>query len=841
MVFSQYTTKDIDEVFRMLGSKETGLSETEAENRRKISGLNDVKIKESGLSKILIRQFKSSFFYLLLIASLLSFLLGETVNGALIIFFVFINVGLGFFQEARAEKAAKILERYIPFKTRVLREGEERTIERRELVPGDVVLLEAGNIVPADLRIIKNQNLLVDEGVLSGESAPVGKICNPIVKEAKEVFEAKNIIFGETSVISGEAEGIAVGTGKDTVFGEIARLATRAVKESAYEKNILHFAQIILKIVVVTIFAVFFLDLLVKGKENLFDFVIFCIALVVSIIPEALPLVATFSLSKGALKMAQEKVVVKRLSAVEDLGNMEILCTDKTGTLTENKLSLRNVCSSDREKCLLYGLLSSPYIKEEIESTVNPFDSAVFEKTPQRVIKSLREFKGISEIPFNPFSLRTSVLIRDGNGKKILIVKGAPEIILKLSSKTEGGVDKSSIKEEIIREGKEGKRVLAVAFKKFGRLTYSKEDEKGLTFLGYFSFADPLKKTAKSAIELSAKLGVKIKILTGDSPEVAGSVAKDIGLIADSGNVILGEELESLSDREFIEACDNFSVFARISPKVKFKIIEALQKKFEVGFLGEGINDAPALKLANVAIAVREGADISREVSDIVLLEKDLRAIVGGINEGRNIFSNINKYIKCTLSSNFGNFYSIAAISLAIPFLPMLPAQILLVNLLSDFPLIAIATDKVDVEELKKPKLYQLEAVIPLVISLALVSTVFDFIFFGIFRKAEPSTLQTLWFIESILTEIFLIFSVRTRNFFLKTKSPSLPLIFFSVLAIIITVLLPFTVFGREFFGFALPSVKSLFIVAFLIVSYLILSEMVKLTYFRRFEKNRMR
>jgi Mg2+-importing ATPase len=361
------------------------------------------------------------------------------------------------------------------------------------------------------------------------------------------------------------------------------------------------------------------------------------------------------------------------------------------------------------------------------------------------------------------------------------------------------------------------------------------EDEKDLEFMGYFSFVDPLKKTAKEVICLSGKMGLKIKILTGDSKEVAGYVAKEVGLIETGDEVMLGEDLLSLAPEKFEQACEKFSVFARVSPQTKFRIIQALQKKFEVGFLGEGINDAPALKIANVAIAVKEGADISREVSDIILLEKDLRTIVNGIKEGRSIFSNINKYIKCTLASNFGNFYSIAAISLFIPFLPMLPIQILLVNLLSDFPLIAVTTDRVDVRELKRPKAFQLQGVVVLVIFLALVSTVFDFLFFGIFHKLEPSLLQSLWFIESIITEILLIFSVRTSKFFLKAKRPSFPLLFLSVMTILVTTVLPFTKLGREFFHFASPSIPQLMIVFSLLTGYLIISEAVKLLYFKRF------
>ncbi len=833
MNFSQYTIKDVREVFNNFETSKSGLSEKESRKRLKDYGFNEIKTKEVGLFDIFLRQLKLSFVYLLFIASVIAFLIGEKIDGFLILFFVFINIFLGFFQEAKAQRAVFVLKKYLPSQVRVLREGKEKIIDKRFLVPGDVILLEPGNIIPADLRVTKAQNFLVDESILTGEPFPVGKTTEPLSKETKEIFEARNILFAGTSVISGEAEGVVIGTGKKTVLGEITKLAAGIIRESVYEKNLLRFSQTILRIVVITIVFVFLANLIIKGTANFFDFLIFSIALIVSIIPEALPLVVTFSLSSGALNLAKEKVVVKRLSAVEDLGDIEILCTDKTGTLTENKLKLENTYSHNKEKCLLYGLLSSSYVREEIESALNPFDFALFEEAPQKIRDSLKIFRVISEIPFDTLRLRNSALLEDENKNLILIMKGAPEVILKLSSKIEGNKNRETVKKEIEEQGRVGKRTLAIAFKQFTKRGFSEEDEKELNFLGYFSFSDPLKKTAKEAIHLSRKLNLNIKILTGDSKEVAGEVAKEIGLIEDSAKVILGETLDSLSEDDFEKACKEFSVFARISPQTKYKIIEMLQKKYEVGFLGEGVNDVPALKVANLAIAVKEATDVSREVSDIILLKKDLKVIVNGIRQGRNIFSNINKYIKCTLASNFGNFYSIALISLMIPFLPMLPTQILLVNLLSDFPLISVASDKVDAEELKKPKFFLLNKVFLLIVLLGLVSLIFDFIFFGIFYKSQPALLRTLWFIESILTEVALIFSIRTFHFFLKARRPSSFLMAISLIVFLVTIILPFTNFGKEVLHFISPPFPALLIVLSLILGYFIVSEIVKLAYFR--------
>jgi len=837
MNFSQYTTKTIDEVFNDLKTSENGLSENEAENRLKTYGPNEIKAKETGLFHIFLRQLKSPFFYLLLIAGLIAFFIGEKTNCLIILLFIIVNISLGFFQEAKAQKAVALLKKYIPSKTRILRDGQEKLIDKSHLVPGDIIFLEIGNIAPADLRITDTENLLVDESVLTGESAAVSKNKNPLKEETKEIFKAENIIFTGTSVVSGKVKGIVISTARNTVLGEITKLVSTIKKESVYEKDLMRFSKMVLKIIVSTIIIVFALNLLVRGTTNLFNFLIFSITLIVSIIPEALPVVVTICLSKGALNLAKKQVIIKRLSAIEDLGDIEILCTDKTGTLTEGKMELEEIFSPDKEKCLLYSLLSSSYAKEQIETSLSPFDFAALKKSPADIQRHLQNFKLLSEITFDSIRMMNSVLIEDKAGKKFLIAKGAPEIILKLSS-LPSAENIKKIEEEIKEQGKQGKRVLALGFKELNKIEYTEDDENNLSFLGYITYSDPLKKTSKEAIRLAKILGVRIKVISGDAPEVAGHVAQKLDLISDPEQVILGETLEFLPELEFEKACEEFSVFARVSPMTKYKIVKKLQEKYEVGFLGEGINDTPALKVANFSIVVDSAADISKEVSDVILLKKDLKVIVDGIESGRNIFSNINKYIKCTVSSNFGNFYSIAAISLFIPYLPMLPIQILLVNLLSDFPLIAIASDRVDPEELKKPKMYQLKNFVPLITSLALVSTVFDFIFFGIFHKVDPSLLRTLWFIESILTEIMLIFSVRSAHFFAKARKPSWGLVLVSFMAIFITIGLPFTLIGQEFFSFVMPPLYSLMIVLGLIFCYLILSEIAKLIFFKRFWHN---
>lgn len=843
MGFLEYTNKTADETLEMLETSVNGLSEKEVVLRQKKFGLNEIKSGRFSFLDIFIRQFKSPFFYLLFFAGITSTIIGEVTDSIVILLFVMLNVIIGFFQEFRAEKSLLLLKKFVPQKSVVIRNNKEVIIQKEQLVVGDIILVKSGDIIPADARILELDEFLVDESILTGESVANYKKSEPLIKQESEIFRAENIIFTGTSVISGRVKAVVVCTGKDTSLGQIAKMLSGSKRaQSSYEKNLYYFSKLVLKIVIFTIALIFIINVILNGTENIFDFSLFCIALIVSILPEALPAVVTFSLTRGSLKMAKENVVVRRLSAIEDLGNIEILCTDKTGTLTQNRLSLEKIVSSDKNKMFLYSLFNPD----------SQFDSAIYKKAGKEIIEKAKNYKIISKIPFNSNSMTSGYLAEDNRGQRILVIKGAPESVLKICSRFSNDFEKKEIKEDIEKDGQAGKRALAVAYRKIelkdnlnkkatqGELFSKKEtDQKGLTFLGYFVFSDPLKSTAEESIKEAKNLGVTVKIITGDSREVAGFVAKKIGLIKNQSNVISGFELEKMFKDDFDNACNDFLVFARISPDLKYKIIKSLQKRYDVAFMGEGVNDAPALKVANVGIAVKEATDIARESSDVVLLDKDLRVVIDGIKNGRKIFVNINKYIKCALASNFGNFYSIAVISLFVNFLPMLPVQILLGNLLSDFPLISIATDSVDTQELSRPKMYQLHTSLPLIVLLAFISTIFDFIFFSVFLKNSPGTIQTLWFIESILTEILLIFIIRTRGPFWKAKKPSLSLMLFTAIDGLFIILLPFLSFGKDFLKFQKPPIGGLLMVLFLVANYFIVSEVAKLFYFK-FKKTQL-
>lgn len=834
--YSSYTTADIKQIFTQLHTVETGLSHEEAHVRHGEYGPNEIQGKEVSWWNILSRQFKSSFIYLLLGAVILSFSLGELVDGIMILAFVLINTGLGFFQEYRSEHALRVLKTYMSEQVRVRRGNEEKIINKSELVPGDVVIIEAGDIIPADIRFFKEQSLTVDESILTGESVSVKKVATALDHPTHELYNALNIGFSGTTVVSGKGEGIVIAIGKETVMGNVARLTTETRKESVFEKNLQSFSTFILRLVVITLAFILVANIFIKGPNNsvkIIELVVFSIALAVSVIPEALPVVTSFSLSRGALRLAKQKVIVKRLSSIEDLGSIQVLCTDKTGTLTENRLTIAETFSPDQEKTILYASIAAPFLEERHKQPNNTFDLALWNHLSAAQKDDLDEYKKISEIPFDPQRRRNSVLVNTPHAQE-LIIRGASEHILPFCQNLNQEEQKAA-SHWILQQGQQGRRVIAIASKqieKGSKYTVAEEENK-VHYRGLISFVDPIKKTTFTAVEKAKKLGVKVKILTGDSPDVAGAVAHQIGLVGSLDEVITGEILQAMSRQKQHRAVEKYSVFARVSPEQKYQIIHMLQEKNEIGFLGEGINDAPALKAANVALVVQGASDIAKEVADIVLLKKSLAVIIDGIEEGRRTFVNTLKYIRVTLSSNFGNFYTVAIASLLVDFLPMLPLQILLVNLLSDFPMIAIATDSIDSYELKKPKRYNIREIALLATILGIVSSIFDFIIFGLFYRQGPEILQTNWFIASILTELIFLYSMRTKMLFFRARKPSGAIIILTIIASVATVIIPFTQFGQRVFHFIRPSTHHIVLILSIMIIYFIITESVKLFYYR--------
>ena len=831
MNFQNYTHKTVEDALRSLGSNFQGLGDDQVLKARSIYGANETKIKRQDPGQILARQLRSAFFYLLIIAAAVAFSVGERSSALLVLLFLSINTGLAFYQEYRANKVVQALERHLSQKACVVRSGKTLTVDKAQLVPGDIVTLAAGSIIPADLRVVSETDFCVDESLVTGESEPVRKSSGPLYGGARDMFGAKNIAFAGTLVVSGRALGLVIATGLNTAAGTALELASSSPRHSAYERNLARFANFIYKSALALVVVTFVLHVWLRGTANFYDYLVFCIALAVGLIPEALPVVVAFGLAQGALRLSRDHVVVKRLSAIEDLGDVNVLCTDKTGTLTKNKLTLEMIYARDEERCLTLGLAS---FKNSGGDSVlcNPFDTALTEKCPKKIARLLKEYSALKEISFDSVRMRSSVLLARGRAK-ILVVKGAPEAIIGRCNKFWRGVSRESLEQEIKAQGARGRRVIALAAKRFTKKDYSVSDECDLEFVGFFAFDDPLKPTSKAAIEMARKLRVAIKIITGDSAEVAAAVGREVGLVDNDSQVITGSVLEALAPQDFEDACLRCRVFARTTPAVKYRIVESLARSCEVGFLGEGVNDVPPLKAANVGLVVSEATDVAKAEADIVILNRDLKVIIEGIRLGRTVFSNVQKYIKCNLASNSGTAVFMALASLAVPFLPMLPLQILLINLLSDIVLIAIIYDVVEPRELLAPKSYHLRQMLPLAGLLAIVSVAFGFAFLAIFGKVMPAEFQTLWFIASIAAQTVLIFSVRTSRLFWRAARPSVILVALAVLTTFVAVVLPFLSVGKQAFGMVVPGALNFTIMALLVLVYFLVSDMVKLAYYR--------
>lgn len=830
MAIGTYTAESIDSVFSEEKTREGGLSKAEAEKRLALNGQNVISAHAVSWFALLIRQVKSPFIYILFCAALAAIFLGEISDGMIIIVFVLINTFISFFQEYHSARSLALLKKFINPRARVRRDGVDGMVDAALLVPGDVIIVETGDIIPADIRFIEVRGLSINESALTGESVPAIKTSDALKFEATSFNEATNRGFSGTTVTGGRGVGIVIETGPRTEIGKITTLTVETEHVSEFERSIGMFSKFILKMVTVILVVLILANVIIKGTSSILDLLLFAVALAISVIPEALPVVTTLSLSKGALMLAKNHVVVKRLSAVEDLGSIQVLCTDKTGTLTENVLGVSSILAVDEMKTLHYGALAG---NEEMKGDTDPtdaFDLALFKKLTKPERDSLSAWKRIFSIPFDPNRRRTSVVV-EKDGTRELIVRGAPETILSLSTITKD--EAAKIHEWVLREGEAGRRTIAIATGPCQKPEQCEKEEKKLIFLGCISFVDPVKNTSKAAILDARRLGVRLVILTGDGPEVAGTVATEVGITKDKKEVITETEFLALPPEQQSAAALRYNVFARMSPAGKYRVIEILSKDMVVGYMGDGINDAPALKMASVGLVVANAADIAREAADVVLLNRSLHVIIEGIESGRSVFENTVKYLKTTLISSFGNFYTVAIAQLMMPFLPMLPIQLLLLNLLTDYPMIAIATDSVEFKDIKKPHRYNVRDIVLFAIVLGIVSTIFDFIYFVMFKDAPPAVLQTNWFIGSVLTELVLLYSIRTRVPFWKAKAPSKVLNILSLMAAALALILPFTGVGYRYFKFVPPTWSALLSIFAVVVVYFVTSEIVKLAYYR--------
>jgi Mg2+-importing ATPase len=831
MSFATYTTESVEEVLAGEKTRSGGLTAVEAGKRAALAGPNTIAAQGVSWFSLLIRQVKSPFIYMLFAAAVLTMVLGERSDGIIIISFVVINTLVSFFQEYHSARSLELLKTFITPRARVRRDGAETVIDAATLVPGDIIIVETGDIVPADIRFIEASGLSINESVLTGESAPSEKTAEALPKEATVIALASNRGFSGTTVTGGRGVGVVVDTGAQTEIGAIATLTVETEHLSSFEVSINMFSRFILKMVSVILVMLLVANFLIKGSSDVIGLLLFAVALAISVIPEALPVVTTLSLSKGALMLAKQHVVVKRLSAIEDLGSIQILCTDKTGTLTQNELQVSGIHAEDAGRCLRLAALSAGTEMKPHSVLSDSFDIALSKKMTPVEYDTLADFVRVAAIPFDPIRRRTSSVVKHGSDETLeLIVRGAPETILGLC--TISKEDSAAVLAWVKEEGMAGRRTIAVASGVSTHPNTPEKDEKKLSYVGVISFADPVKDTTRSAISEARQLGVRVVILTGDGPEVAGSVAQEVGSIEDRVQVITESEFMALSPIEQIKAAVSYRVFARMSPSGKYRIIELLSKDSVVGYLGDGINDAPALRIASVGLVVSNASDIARDAADVVLLNRSLHVIIGGIKSGRAVFENTVKYLKTTLISSFGNFYTIAIAQLMLPYLPMLPIQILLMNLLTDYPMLAVATDAVDTTDIKTPRRYNVREIVLVSIMLGLVSTLFDFMFFAMFRNAPASVLQTNWFLGSVLTELVLLFSIRTRQKFWKAKAPSRWLLGLTAMSAAAAIAIPFTRFGETFFKFARPEWVHIVSILSVVVLYFVTSEIIKLAYY---------
>ena len=754
---------------------------------------------------------------------------------------VVLSVALRFIQEARADAAAAKLKAMIHVTATVLRDGTPQERPLRDLVPGDIIRLSAGDMIPGDLRVFASKDLFVTQGSLTGESLPVEKFHDPDPAPATSPTELKNICFMGTSVESGTATAAVVTTGVNTYLGTMARSIAEAPEPTSFDQGLDRFTWLMIRLMAVMVPLVFLINGFTKHDWKSAFF--FAMAVAVGLTPEMLPMIVSVCLSKGALAMSRKKVIVKRLNAIQNFGGMDVLCTDKTGTLTEDRVVLQRHCDvsgEESEDVFLDGYLIS-YFQTGLK---NLLDRAILDHKQV----SIANYTKLDEIPFDFTRRMMSVLVQDPQGNAILLTKGAPEAVFHQCSHFEldgklSPMDPTLIvelKDEYESLSNDGFRVLAVATKELPlKKICSKADECDLVLKGYVAFLDPPKTSAAAALEALHKHGVAVKILTGDNQLISRKVCKDVGLAADP--MLLGDDIEKMSDEELAPAAEKATLFARLSPAHKQRVIRALRGKGHVvGFMGDGINDAPALRAADIGISVDTATDIAKESADLILLEKDLMVLQQGVIEGRKVFANILKYIRMGASSNFGNMFSVLGASAFLPYIPMAPIQVLTNNLLYDFSQIPIPADAVDAEQVARPRPWNIDEIKRFILFIGPISSIFDyttfFVMLWVFNCWDParaSVFQTGWFVESLMTQTLIIHVIRTNKIpFLQSRA-SWPLTATTLTIMAFGMWLPYSPLAS---ALGLARLPPLYwpILAVTLFSYVVLTQLVKVWLLRK-------
>jgi Mg2+-importing ATPase len=832
--------KDVADVLSALESAVSGLSSVEAEARLGKYGPNEVsQEKQHGWAWRLALTARNPLVILLSVLAIIAFVTGDLRAGSVMSLMVVLGVILRFVQESRADAAAAKLKAMISVTATVVRDGQPLEVRLRELVPGDVVRLAAGDMIPADVRIISAKDLFIIQASLTGESLPVEKSEGKETRENVSPLELANTCYLGTSVESGTATAVVVTTGGETYFGKMAGSIVGPHPETSFDRGINRFTWLMIRFMMVMVPLVFVVNGLTKHDWKGAFF--FAMAVAVGLTPEMLPMIVSVCLSKGALAMSGKKVIVKRLNSIQNFGAMDVLCTDKTGTLTLDRVILERHCDVVREED--ESVLLAAYTVAHFQTGLkNVLDRAILDHSevhPQVVAANYRK---MDEIPFDFVRRLMSVVVATPAGQHRLYTKGAPGEVFRRCTRFELNGEllpmdqllMDDLKEEYRSLSTDGFRVLAVAYRDVeAKAAYSKADEMDLVLKGYVAFLDPPKETAGPAIAVLRKHGVAVKVLTGDNDLVSRKVCKEVGLPTDV--VIVGDQVESMSDADLAGVAERATVFARLSPAHKQRIIKALQSKGHVvGYLGDGINDAPALRAADVGISVDTAVDIAKESADVILLEKSLMVLEEGVLEGRKVFANILKYIRMGASSNFGNMFSVLGASAFLPFVPMLPIQILTNNLLYDFSQVAIPTDEVDVEQIARPRPWLIDEVKRFILFIGPISSIFDYTtyfvmlyIFGCWDPARASLFQTGWFVESLMTQTLIIHIIRTNRIPFFQSRASWPLMAASAVIMGIGMWLPASPLAGALGFVPLPGLYWL-LLALTLGCYVLLTQIVK-------------
>ncbi len=828
----------IEILFHELRSSEKGLTDAEALRRRQTFGLNEParKKKRTALMQ-LIMKILNPLVLVLLIISAFSMFFGEKLSAVIVAAMAAASVVLSFIQEFRADREAEKLSEMVRATATVLRSDKKREIKIREIVPGDIIELAAGDIVPADIRFLSCKDVFVNQSALTGESMPQEKFAVPPTEGATSL-DARNLAFMGSSVVSGTGLAIVLNTGVSTKFGEVSRKLARQRSTTSFDEGIQKFTWLMIRFMLVMAVSIFVINLL--SKSSALEAILFSLAVAVGLTPEMLPMLVAMNLSKGAIAMAKKQVIVKRLNSIQNFGAMDILCTDKTGTLTKDKIVLEHHCDILRREDK--GVLMLAYMNSFYQTGLrNLLDIAIL-KHEKLVVK---KYSKVDEIPFD-FSRRVMSVVVDYEGKHRMITKGAPEEIFKRCNRYElegdlldlESIVVADLKEEYDKLSADGFRVLAVAYKDMetSQSAYSRDDENNLILKGYLAFLDPPKHSTRRAIEVLHRRGIEVKVLTGDNELVTKKICGDVGL--NIKGLLTGDMVEKMSVDELKQHIESTTVFARLAPLQKEMIIDLLRKNGHVvGYLGDGINDAPSLKAADVGISVNNAVDIAKESADIILLKKSLMVLEDGVVEGRKTFGNIIKYIRMGASSNFGNMFSMTGASLFLPFLPMLPIQILLNNFLYDISQVGIPTDNVETTYLSRPRRWNVSSIKNFMIVFGPISSAFDFLTFGtliwVFR-ASPALFHTGWFLESLLTQTTVIHVIRNSKIPFVESPPSKFLLLTTFIIVSIALLLPFTPLAKPF-GFVVPPASLLVAIFFIVIGYLVTVQAVKRRFIRKY------